>query len=74
MAALLTAIGGLVSALSGAFAVVWTTVRTSRREREDAAPTVLSELADAAADGEITAEELDAIARALRERHDDGGE
>lgn len=36
-AALITAIAGLVTALGGAFAVVVTALRLSRREREDAA-------------------------------------
>ena len=68
LAALLTAIGGLVTAIGGTFALVWTTVRTSKRERESAAPTVAQELADAMRDGDLTADELEGIAKGMRER------
>lgn len=63
LATLLTAIGGLVTALGGAAAVIITALRTSRRERNRAADTVLDELHAAAEDGRITPEELAAILR-----------
>ncbi|PWW50273.1 hypothetical protein [Actinokineospora spheciospongiae] len=68
IAALLVAIGGLLTAGASAFVLVWTTVRTSRREREQAAPTVVRDLVDAAADGQLDPEELEAIARKLRDQ------
>ncbi|AXX32078.1 hypothetical protein KCV87_32130 [Actinosynnema pretiosum subsp. pretiosum] len=67
LAALFTAIAGLVTALGGAFVLVFNTVRMSRRERPAAAQRVAEVLAQAAADGEITSEALaEALAR-LRE-------
>lgn len=68
LASLLTAIGGLVTALGGTFALVWTTVRTSRRERPDAARRAIEELAASAADGEITPDEIADILRSRDER------
>lgn len=58
LAALLTAIGGLITAVGGAVALVITSVRTSKRERPQAARNLAAELAKAAEDGEITADEL----------------
>lgn len=73
VAALLQAIGGLsglVTAAAGAFVLVWTTVRNSRKERhkaaEKAASRALQELAEAAKDGEITADEIDQVLRKLQ--------
>lgn len=77
-AALLTAIGGLLTAGAGAFALVWNTVKTSRRERSAAAPTVMSTLADVArhadadGDGQVSADELQALADRLREQQGGG--
>ncbi|MEU4804304.1 hypothetical protein [Actinosynnema sp. NPDC023587] len=66
IADLLQAIGAVVTALTGAGMAAWGVVRT-RRERPAAAQAgaerVAKALADAAADGELTAEE---IAEALR--------
>jgi hypothetical protein len=79
LAALLTAIGGLITAGAGAFVLVWNTVRTSRRERQNAAPEVVSTLADVArhadadGDGQVSAEELQALADRLREQQGGGG-
>lgn len=72
VATLLTAIAGLLTAGGGAFALVWTTVRTSRRERPAAARGAAEELAAAAADGELTAEEIDQVLQ--RYRRIEGGE
>lgn len=62
---LLVAIGTLVSALAGAFVLVWTSVVQPRRQERTAAKkaanTVASKLLEALADGEITREELDSI-------------
>ena len=62
IATLLTAIGGLVTALAGAFALVYNTVRIARREpraaAENAAQRMADELVAAAEDGQLTAEEI----------------
>lgn len=62
---LLVAIGTLVSALAGAYVLVWTSVvQPRRRERttaQKAASSVAARLLEALADGEITREELDSI-------------
>lgn len=71
VATLLTAVGGLTTALAGAFALVWNTVRLSKRERPDTARRVVEVLAAAAEDGEITADELAQLAEHLG---DAGGE
>jgi hypothetical protein len=73
VATLLTAIAGLVTTLGGTFALVWTTVHRSNRERPAAARGVAEELAAAAADGELTADEIDAVLTRIRERDDEGG-
>lgn len=72
IATLLTAIGGLCTALAGAFALVYNTIRMSRKERPAAAKGVARELAAAAEDGEITAEELAAILEKLRDEPESG--
>jgi tellurite resistance protein len=66
VATLLTAIASLVTALGGAVALVISAVRTSRRERAGAAEEVAAEILAAAADGELSPEELREIRRALR--------
>jgi hypothetical protein len=71
LASLLTAIGGLVTAVAGAFALVWTTVRTSRRERPAAVRRAAEELAAAAEDGEITPDEIAAALARLRQKGDE---
>lgn len=58
VAALLTALGGLITAASAGFAVIWTAVHSSRRQREDSAQRAVKRLIVAAEDGEITPEEL----------------
>lgn len=58
LAALLTAVGGLITAASAGFVLVWNTVRSSRRERENSAQRTVVRLLQAAEDGEITADEL----------------
>lgn len=70
IATLLTAIGGLITALAGAYALVYNTVRMSRTERPAAAKGMARELAAAAEDGEITPDELAAI---LAKLHDEPG-
>lgn len=72
LATLLTALAGFCTAAGGAFALVWTTVRTSKRERPAAARGAAEELAAAAADGELTAEEIDQVLQ--RYRRVEGGE
>lgn len=67
LATLLTAVGGLVTALAGAFALVWNTVRLSKRERPATARRVVEVLAAAAEDGEITADELAELAEHLED-------
>jgi hypothetical protein len=78
VAALLTAIGGLITAGAGAFALVWNTIKTSDRERGDAAPTVVSTLADVVkhadtdGDGRVSGAELEALAQQLRDDQQGG--
>lgn len=72
LATLLTAVAGLITAGGSVFALVWTTVRTSRRERPAAARGTAEELAAAAADGDLTPEEIDAVLK--RFRRIEGGE
>lgn len=71
LAALITALAGLVTAIGGAFALVWTTVRTSKRERPAAARGAAEELAAAAADGELTQDEIDAVLQRYRRQEGD---
>lgn len=66
VASLVTAIGGLITAASGAFVLVWTTVRGSKQERQTAAERAVEGLAAAAEDGEITADELADVLKELR--------
>lgn len=62
-AALITAIGGLVTALSGLVgAIVLLVVKVFPREKRRTARNVVVRLAEAAEDGVITVEELQAIA------------
>ena len=70
LATLLTALAGLITSAGGVFALVYTTVRTSRRERPAAARGAAEELAAAAADGDLTSEEIDDVLKRYRE----GGE
>ncbi|GAA0638329.1 hypothetical protein GCM10010174_70230 [Kutzneria viridogrisea] len=62
VATLLGAIASLVTALGGAVAAVLLALRTSRRERTDAAKEVAAEILD----GDYTEDELRQIRRALR--------
>lgn len=64
LAELITAIGGLVGTIGGTFVLVWTALKPRRgADQPDAAIAVVKELAAAAADGVITAEELDAAVK-----------
>ena len=63
LATLLTAIGGLVTSLCGGAALLISAVRSSRRERPQAARSVAEQLAEAAADGELTDDEIRDILR-----------
>lgn len=67
LAALLTAIGSLITALGATTALLITTMRTSRRERSAAADEVLDQLCAAAQDGAITPEEIAGIMRPREE-------
>lgn len=71
LAALLTAITGLIGAITGLSGLVWGIVRTLRKEPRQAAKTgaqrFAEEIAAAAEDGEITAEEIAAAQRHLDE-------
>lgn len=62
LASLVSATTGLIGGLAAAFVLVWNAVRTSRRERPAAArrgaEELIAELAAAAADGNLTPEEL----------------
>ncbi|MGW4114831.1 hypothetical protein ACWEFJ_28485 [Actinosynnema sp. NPDC004786] len=76
VAALLDSVGGLVLAVTGLLAVISGWRRTQRRERPAAAQAgaerVAKALAEAAADGELTPDE---IAEALKQINDpQGGE
>ncbi len=66
---LLVAIGTLVSALTGAFVLVWTSVVRPRQQEQAAAKkaanSVAARIVEALSDGEITREELDDIRRSL---------
>jgi divalent metal cation (Fe/Co/Zn/Cd) transporter len=62
VALLLGGIASVVTALGGAVAAVIIALRTSRRERNDAAKEVAAELLDA----DLSTEELREIRRALR--------
>ena len=61
-ATLITAIAGLVTAVGGLLGAAAAWRASSKRERPRAARNVLAELAEAAADGEITEDELRRIA------------
>ena len=61
---LIGAITGLVVALTGLVGAVVTGIRLLRRESKSAAKTAASLAIEAAADGEITPDELQAIAEA----------
>lgn len=62
IAELLTAITGLITALTGLVGAIVVGRRISRRERHKAPRTLAEKLAEAAADGEITVDELREIA------------
>jgi hypothetical protein len=62
LAALITAITGLLTAGTGLVGAVVVLVRVSRRERPNAARNTAAELAEAAEDGVITVAELRRIA------------
>jgi hypothetical protein len=62
-ATLITAITGLVTATTGFVGAVVLLVRALRRSRAAATPTVAEAFAEAAADGEVTPDELLDIAR-----------
>jgi hypothetical protein len=62
LAELITAISGLVTALTGLVGAILVGRRISRRERHKAPRTLAVKLAAAAADGEITVDELREIA------------
>ncbi|MGO1049775.1 hypothetical protein [Crossiella sp. CA198] len=78
--ALLPAIGSLITALGATFALVYNTIRTSRRERRRAADTastattdsVLEAMRTATEDGVITAEELKEIINRLASEPEEG--
>lgn len=72
LAGLITAVAALVGAIGTTTAVVITALRASPRERRRAARGALDRLKEAAADGEITPEELADVLRA--DRDDEGGE
>lgn len=77
LAALLTAIGGLVSALTGLGAFIWGTVRRAQRERpvaEAGARKFAESLARAAEDGELTPQEITDALRHLTDQAQDGEE
>lgn len=61
-ATLITAIAGLVTSLTGLVGAIIVGIRVSRRERPNAARGVFEQLAEAAEDGTITADELRRIA------------
>jgi ABC-type anion transport system duplicated permease subunit len=62
LATLVTAITGMVTAITGLVGALVMLVKVSRRERPQAARNLAAELAEAAKDGEITADELRRIA------------
>lgn len=66
IAALLTAIGGLITAGSGAFVLVFTTIRGSRKERQTAAERAVERLVAVTEDGELTDEERAEVLNELR--------
>jgi hypothetical protein len=67
----ITAITGLVGAITGLSGLVWGIVRTLRKEPRQAAKTgaqrFAEEIAAAAEDGDVTAEEIEAARRHLDE-------
>lgn len=65
LAALLTAIGSLVTAGGATFALVWNTLRNGPKERETAASRAVKRFVVAAEDGEITPDEVDEIRQEL---------
>jgi hypothetical protein len=71
---LLTAITGLVGAISGFTGLIWGIARTLRKEPRKAAKTgaqkYAEEIAAAAADGVLTADEIDAARRHLDEEEE----
>lgn len=71
VATLLTAVGGLITALTGSFVLIWNTVRMSRKERPRAARKAIAALVEAAEDGLITPEELAAARDQLEEQEAD---
>lgn len=76
LATLLGGIGSLLGGITGSIALAIGFLRTSKKERkqaaEGAAERAMGELLDAVADGQITAEELEQVRRTLRHK-DDGG-
>ncbi len=68
---LLTALTGLIGAVTGFSGLVWGIVRTLRKEPRQAAKTgaqrYAEEIAAAAEDGELTADEIEAARRHLDE-------
>jgi hypothetical protein len=70
VAALLTAVGALITAASAGFALVWNTVRNSREERDTSAKRAVVRLLQAAEDGTITPDEL----AEARKEFEDGGD
>lgn len=73
LASLVLAIATLVGALGTATAGVITALRSSPRERSQAARGAVGKLAEAAQDGEITADELKAVLDELAAHQDEGG-
>lgn len=69
---LLTAVTGLIGAISGLAGLVWGIVRTLRKEPRKAAKTgaqrFAEEIAAAAEDGDLTADEIAAARRHLDEQ------
>lgn len=68
---LLVAIAALVPAVASAFVLVWNTVRNGRKPEQvakSAAEETAALVLDALVDGELSAEELDAIRRSRRDQ------
>lgn len=73
-AVLLTAIAAIVGSMLTGTAAVITAMRSGPRERKKAAKRAVELFAEAAADGEITTDELAEIAAAVAEEEQAGGD
>lgn len=65
---LLIAISVLIPALASAFVLVWNTVRGGRKVAKTAAEETAAAVLEALKDGNLSAEDMDAINRAIRDR------